>query len=148
MESSMAARKFSHVLFALSLLAFPAAGLADSVKLPGGGTLDPAFNAAIPNIPGKTIVASVVTYEPGGMTPPHHHAKSAFVVGYVLSGEIRSQVKGGPAKVFKAGESWTEMPGAAHTVSENASKTKPAKLLAIYVVNTDETKQLNIIDGQ
>ena len=126
----------------------PGVGFAESIKLPGGGTLDPAFDAAITNIPGKSIVASVVTYEPGGMTPPHHHAKSAFVVGYVLSGEIRSQVDGGPAKVFQKGESWTETPGAAHTVSENASKTKPAKLLAIYVVNIDEANELNTIDGQ
>jgi quercetin dioxygenase-like cupin family protein len=121
--------------------------LAESVTLPGGGTVDPAFSEAIPNIPGKSIIASVVTYEPGGMTPPHHHAESAFVVGYVLSGEIRSQVDGGLVNVFKAGESWTELPGAAHTTSENASDTQPASLLAIYVVDTDDT-ELNTIDGQ
>ncbi len=30
------------------------------------------------------------------------------------------------------------MPGDRHSVSENASKTEPAKLLAVFVVDTDE----------
>jgi hypothetical protein len=30
------------------------------------------------------------------------------------------------------------MPGDGHTVNENASKTEPAKLLAVFVVDTDE----------
>jgi hypothetical protein len=30
------------------------------------------------------------------------------------------------------------MPGDLHSVSENASKTEPAKLLAVIVVDTDE----------
>jgi hypothetical protein len=30
------------------------------------------------------------------------------------------------------------MPGDRHTVDENASKTEPAKLLAVFVVDTDE----------
>lgn len=30
------------------------------------------------------------------------------------------------------------MPGDLHSVSENASKTEPAKLLAVFVVDTDE----------
>jgi len=143
----MAVSKQLRLFLALSFAMAPGVVLADSVKLPGGGTIDPAFNEAIANIPGKSIFASVVTYEPGGMTPPHHHAKSAFVIGYVLSGQIRSQVDGGPIKVFTAGESWTERPGAAHTVSENASKTRGAKLPAIYVVDTTDT-QLNTLDGQ
>ncbi len=103
-------------------------------------TIAPAFASAIPNIPGKSIIAAVVTYPPGGTSPSHHHAKSAFVTAYVLSGEIRSQVDDGEVKVYKAGESWSETPGARHTVSENASKTKPAKLLAIFVVDTADTE--------
>jgi quercetin dioxygenase-like cupin family protein len=103
------------------------------------GTITPAFNEVIANIPGKSIVAIVVDYPPGGKTPPHHHAHSAFVTGYVLSGEIRSQVDNAPARVYRAGEHWTEIPGAHHGVSENASVTQPAKLLAIFVLDSTET---------
>jgi quercetin dioxygenase-like cupin family protein len=109
------------------------------------GSVAPAFREAIPNIPGKSIIAVVVSYPPGGKSLPHHHARSAFITGYVLSGSIRSQVDDGPAQVFKAGESFTEKPGAHHVVSENASTTEPAKLLAIFVVDTSDT-ELTTID--
>jgi quercetin dioxygenase-like cupin family protein len=35
-----------------------------------------------------------------------------------------------------------EMPGDRHTLDENASKTEPAKLLAVFVVDTDEKELL------
>jgi len=100
-------------------------------------TVTPAFKEAIANVPGKTMTAVIVTYPPGAKTPPHYH-DSAFVVGYVLSGAIRSQVDNGPARVYQTGEHWTEQPGAHHMVSENASNTKPAKLLAILIADTGE----------
>jgi quercetin dioxygenase-like cupin family protein len=106
-----------------------------------GEKVTPQFAQAIPNIPGKSLIAVVVDYPPGGASPPHTHAKSAFIFGYVLSGQIESQVNDGPRKVFHAGESFDETPGARHSVSRNASKTKPAKLLAVFVVDTDD-KQL------
>jgi len=34
------------------------------------------------------------------------------------------------------------MPGDRDTLDENASKTEPAKLLAVFVVNTDEKELL------
>ena len=116
-----------------------------AARAQSGGTVTPAFREAIPNIPGKSLIAVVVNYPPGGKTPAHRHAKSAFITGYVLSGEIRSQVDDGPVQVFKAGESFTEKPGAHHRVSENASATEPAKLLAIFVVDSNEA-ELTTID--
>lgn len=107
-------------------------------------TVVPAFANSIANIPGKSLVAAVVTYSPGGKTPSHSHAKSAFITAYVLSGAIRSQVDDGPVRVFQAGQSWTEIPGARHVVSENASATESATLLAIFVVDTAETELTTI----
>jgi len=101
-----------------------------------------AFQEAIPNIPGKTLGALLVNYPPGGATQAHYHPRSAFVIGYVLSGSIRSQVNDGKSRVFHAGESWTEPPGAYHPISENASATEPASLLAIFVVDTTDTGRL------
>jgi quercetin dioxygenase-like cupin family protein len=102
------------------------------------GKVTPAFKEAIANIPGKSLIAATVEYPPGGKSMPHHHAKSAFITGYVLSGAIRSQVDDGPVTVYKAGEHFTEAPGAHHRVSENASDTEPAKLLAIFVIDSDD----------
>ena len=80
----------------------------------------------------------VVDYAPGGASPSHTHAKSAFIFAYVLSGEIESQVNDGPKRVFHAGRKFLRNPGSRHPVSRNASKTKPAKLLAVFVVDTDD----------
>ena len=41
---------------------------------------------------------------------------------------------------YKAGQSFSELPGDRYGVSANASETKPAKLLAVFVVDTNETE--------
>jgi quercetin dioxygenase-like cupin family protein len=99
----------------------------------------PAFKHAIPNIEGKSMVAVVVTYPPGAKSPAHHHAKSAFIYAYVLSGAIRSQVGDEPAKVYKVGEGFYEVPGSRHRISENASDKEPASLLAVFVVDSNDS---------
>ena len=96
------------------------------------------FERALPNSEGKNMVAVVVTYPPGGKSLSHHHAPSAFIYAYVLSGAIRSQVDDEPAKVYRAGEGFYEMPGSHHTVSENASDSTPARLLAVFVVDSKD----------
>ena len=98
----------------------------------------PKFEQAIPNLPGKSLVAVEVEYPPGGSSLPHAHAKSAFIYAYVISGAIESKVNDGDARVYHTGESWSEPPGANHSVSRNASKTKPAKLLAVFVVDSND----------
>src|ERR1700712_3487371 len=87
-----------------------------------GQKVTPQFAQTISNIPGKSLVAVVVDYAPGGASPSHVHAKSAFIFGYVLSGEIESQVNDEPRRVYHAGESFYETPGSRHQVSRNASK--------------------------
>jgi quercetin dioxygenase-like cupin family protein len=118
-------------------------GVADAKEAPRE-KVQPAFSEDIVNVPGKKLVAMIVDYPPGGKTPSHRHAKSAFITGYVMSGEIRSQVDDGPAKIYKAGESWTEAPGAHHVVSENASSSKPAKLLAVFVVDAADAELMTL----
>src|SRR5262249_1106985 len=73
-----------------------------------------------------------------GASPSHAHAKSAFIYAYVVSSAIESQVNDGPKRVYRAGESFFEEPGSLHRVSRNASKTEPAKLLAVFVVDTND----------
>lgn len=84
------------------------------------------------------MVAVVVNYPPGGKSPAHHHAASAFIYAYVLSGAIRSKVDDDPEKVYRAGEGFYEMPGSHHRVSENASETEPASLLAVFIVDAKD----------
>jgi quercetin dioxygenase-like cupin family protein len=98
------------------------------------------YRHELPNVPGKSITGVLVEYGPGGFSPGHTHPKSAFIYATVLEGAIRSQVNDGPAKVYKAGESFSELPGDRHAVSANASETEPAKLLAVFVLDTKETE--------
>ena len=81
-----------------------------------------------PTVPGKSIKSVLVEYGPGGYSPGHTHAKSAFIYATVLQGAIRSQANDGPVTTYKARQSFSELPGDRHGVSANASKTRPAKL--------------------
>ncbi len=101
-------------------------------------TVTKNFEAAIPNIPGKSLIALEIDYAPGAASPPHTHAKSAFIYAYVISGAIESMVNNGETRIYRAGESWSEPPGAIHSISRNASKTEPAKLLAVFVLDTND----------
>ena len=96
------------------------------------------FEQAIPNIPGKSMIALVVTYPPGEKSSPHRHAGSAFIYAHVLTGAIRSQVDDEPARIYRVGEGFHEVPGSHHRVSENASDREPASLLAVFVVDSKD----------
>ncbi|BDC45179.1 cupin domain-containing protein [Paraburkholderia terrae] len=132
--------KFHNILSSLVVavgLGFAGAAAAHDVS----ETVKPNFSRALPNIPGKSLTAVEVVYPPGGASHPHTHAKSAFIYAYVVSGSVISKVNDEPEHVYKAGESFFEEPGSLHEVSRNASKTMPAKLLAVFVVDSDD-KQL------
>ena len=123
--------------------AAPAAGSRHGTPLRETATV--VADRPIPNVPGKRLVSRIVDYPPGASSAAHRHAPSAFIYAYVLSGEIRSQVDDEPARVYKAGEAWFERPGSHHPVSENASDTEPARLLAVLVVDAAD-EQLVIPD--
>jgi quercetin dioxygenase-like cupin family protein len=97
------------------------------------------YDHVLPNIPGKSIRGVLVEYAPGGTSPAHMHPRSAFIYATVLEGAIRSQVNDGPVTTYRAGESFSEFPGDRHAVSANASTTEPARLLAVFVVDSEET---------
>jgi quercetin dioxygenase-like cupin family protein len=95
-------------------------------------TVTPVFSQSLPNVPGQTMTAVLVTYPPGARSLRHHHAGS--VLAYVLSGSIQSENSAtGPSQVYRAGQAFFEPPGSHHLISENASATEPASLLAILI---------------
>jgi quercetin dioxygenase-like cupin family protein len=126
-------RSFLGLAFVATALGV-SSGLAQNVE-----QVKPVLEHVIPNIEGKSMVAVVVTYAPGVKSPPHHHAQSAFIYAYVLSGAIRSQVGDEPARVYHVGEGFYEVPGSHHRISENASDRDPASLLAVFVVDSKDT---------
>jgi quercetin dioxygenase-like cupin family protein len=105
-----------------------------------GDKVTVVYDHPLPNLPGKSLKGVMVEYEPGGSSPGHTHPNSAFIWATVLEGAIKSQVNDGPVTTYKAGESFSEYPGDRHGVSQNASKTERARLLAVFVVDTTETE--------
>jgi quercetin dioxygenase-like cupin family protein len=126
----------------LAVAAFAAASIipasAQHADHAGDAKVTVVYDHPLPNVPGKSIKGVVVEYGPGGSSPPHTHPSSAFIYATVLDGAIKSQVNDGPVKVYHAGENFSENPGDHHGVSANASTTKPARLLAVFVVDTGE----------
>ena len=119
--------------FALAAMLFgmPRLFAADEVKQVQA---KPAFSEKLPNVPGKTLTGVLVQYAPGGKSASHAHAGSVYA--YVLSGKIRSENSvTGPVRVYSAGEGFFEPPGSTHSISENASDSEPASLLAIFIAD-------------
>ena len=89
------------------------------------------FQHDLPNITMDDwqVTVSEVDFPPGRVGHVHHHA--GFVLAYVLEGAIVSKVSGQAQKTYQKGEMFFEPPGSTHEVSNNASATQPAKLLAI-----------------
>ena len=128
--------RFIYALIVCALIATVGVGSGIAADKSPKATL--VYEHALPNVPGKSIKGVLVEYGPGDVSSAHTHPKSAFIYATVLEGAIRSSVNNGPAVTYRTGESFSEMPGDRHSVSENASKTEPAKLLAVFVVDTDE----------
>ena len=127
-------------LYWLLLIALPFGSVLADAPKSKNAKVTLVYQHEPPNVPGKSIKGVLVEYGPGGYSLCHTHAKSAFIYATVLEGAIRSQVNDGPVTTFKTGESFSELPGDRHSVSANASETQPAKLLAVFVVDTNETE--------
>lgn len=133
------------MLYALAALVLPVATASAHDVAKGelvyetkGARVTEVYAHVLPDNPGKSVKGVLVEYEPGGYSSAHTHAKSALIYATVLEGAILSGVNGGEVKTYTKGMNFTELPGDRHDVSANASKTEPAKLLAVFVVDTDD----------
>ena len=61
------------------------------------------------------------------------HRHNAHVFVYILEGSVVMQVRGGKEVTLAPGQTFYEGPQDVHVVGRNASKTKPAKFLALFV---------------
>ncbi|KAJ5949822.1 RmlC-like cupin domain-containing protein [Penicillium verhagenii] len=95
-----------------------------------------AYQYKLSNCPGKSIVGLHVTFPPNGSTPPHRHG-GCSVSAYVVSGTLLNKMNDSPMKVINTGGTWYEAPGCHHRISDNASKTESAVLIATMILDTD-----------
>jgi quercetin dioxygenase-like cupin family protein len=103
---------------------------ADAVA-PPAAVVKQVFEKELAGVPNKELLMLTVEYIPGGASLPHRHDAQVFV--YVLEGEINMQVAGGPTVTLGPGQTFYESPTDVHTISANASKVAPAKILVCMV---------------
>jgi quercetin dioxygenase-like cupin family protein len=100
----------------------------------------------LPKLDGNHLKATLVevNYGPGEASAPHSHP--CAVIGYVVSGALRTQIKGEAEVTYKSGDSFYEAPNGVHLVSANASATEPAKLLAYLICDHEGPLSANVSD--
>jgi quercetin dioxygenase-like cupin family protein len=111
------------VLIAMFLAAAAAAAQENKVT--------PLMTQDLAGLAGKEGTMLTVEYAPGASSAEHRHNAYTFV--YVLEGTVVMQVKGGKEMTLGPGQTFYESPEDVHTVSRNASTTKPAKILVFFV---------------
>jgi quercetin dioxygenase-like cupin family protein len=89
------------------------------------------FSKDLTNLPDKEGLMVIVEYPPGSTDPIHRHNAHGFI--YVLEGSIVMQVRGGKEVTVTPGQTFYEGPDDVHVVGRNASKTKPAKFVVVFV---------------
>jgi uncharacterized RmlC-like cupin family protein len=77
-----------------------------------------------------------VTFPPGAATPPHTHA-GAFVAVHVLTGSVLNKMNDDPMTIKKTGDSFYEAPRCRHRISDNASQTEEASIIATLIMDTE-----------
>lgn len=118
---------------ALSVLAYVAAARAESKPAANqnGTKIQELFHQALPDRPDTDVVMITVEYAPGASTPAHEHPGDTYA--YVLDGAVTSQLDNGEVHTYTKGQMWSESPHQHHSISKNASTTKPAKFLVVFI---------------
>jgi quercetin dioxygenase-like cupin family protein len=94
----------------------------------------------LPDIKGSQMNVWIADFAPGADTGRHIHPTPRFV--YVLEGALTMEMEGKPARAFKAGQSFVEMPNMVHAI-KNTSNTEPAKSLAFQYAAEGQALQVN-----
>ena len=104
--------------------------------------VDQVLQHLMPDTEGKEVTIVTVSYAPGASSIPHRHPGPVF--GSILEGAIVSQVEPGPPITYKQGQAFYEPPMHVHRISRNASKTRPAKLLAFQITKKGQPLTLPV----
>jgi quercetin dioxygenase-like cupin family protein len=138
------------------------AGLAACQRGPAAKTLDLVNEAHAESVPARgpapyvhalepmdgahlKVTLVEVTYGPAESSKPHSHP--CPVIGYVIEGAFRTQVRGEKEVVYTAGQSFYEAANGAHVVSANASADKPVRFLAYFTCDRETPLMLPVADS-
>ena len=120
-----------HIPIALAILSLAASGIsiaADEAPV----KITEIFTRDHPDLPDKEILVKRIELGPGAEAPPHVHP--GMVTGYVETGALEFQLKGGPMLKLKAGDTFFEPAGSHHMVAKNPD-AKAKTVIIAFVVN-------------
>ena len=123
-------------MMAVATMVTVAAALGVVSAASGEAKMTPLMSRDLVGTPGKEATMITVEYAPGWSSPAHRHDAHTFV--YVLEGSVVMAVRGGKEVTLGPGETFYESPDDVHSVSRNASTTKPARLLVFFVKDKDK----------
>src|SRR5215470_3114053 len=134
-RSAKVATLVALLLFGIGVLALSLGNAAadDSSAKDKEAKVTPLFSKDLADFPGKEGVMLMVEYPPGSTDPIHRHNAHGFI--YVLEGSIVMQVRGGKEVTLTPGQTFYEGPEDVHVVGRNASQTKPAKFVVVFLKN-------------
>ena len=126
----------------------PAQSTSRAAPHQGTAAVRVVLSQRLPPLDGQHLQATVVevAYGPGGSSAPHTHP--CAVIGYVTQGALRSQVKGEPEAVYRAGQSFYEAPNGVHVVSANASAKDSVRFLAYFTCDRETPLSVPVADTQ
>jgi quercetin dioxygenase-like cupin family protein len=106
---------------------------ADGAAPPRDAVVQELMVRDLAGVIGREVRMLTVEYIAAGASLPHRHNAQVFV--YVLDGAVRMQIEGAAPVTLGPGETFYEGPDDVHTVSANASQTKPARILVFIIKN-------------
>jgi quercetin dioxygenase-like cupin family protein len=124
----------ARLLLVGGLLSLGSVVCAQTNEKSSGVSETPVTSQPLPDNPERSLTAVIVELAPGATAARHHHA--GIVFAYVIEGTVRSQLNNGKVIEYRTGEYWVEPPGTEHILTQNPSRTLPARLLAVFVAPT------------
>ena len=127
-------RRFGVIALALGVGVLAGAAGNEALHAQQGIKRIPLQRAELADVPGKTAIMGIAEIAPGVSAGRHSHPGYEF--GYLLEGSAVMQFDGEPPTELKAGDSYVIPAGTIHDA--RATGTGPARVIAIYIVDTDK----------
>ena len=119
-----------------TMVTVAALGMVSAAAAADAPKVTPLMARDLVGTPGKEAAMITVEFAPGWSSAEHRHDAQTFV--YVLEGSIVMAVRGGQEVTLGPGQTFYESPDDVHSVSRNASATKPARFLVFFVKEKDK----------
>jgi quercetin dioxygenase-like cupin family protein len=105
--------------------------LASMAEAAGAPNVKTLIEQKIDGIENPLVFMQVVELAPGAQSSAHRHPGPVF--GYILEGELLTQVEGSAPTTYKTGEAFYEPAGHVHLQARNPGKTGVTRFLAVVI---------------